>query len=194
MGIDCPPGDIRVAQQVVVEVLAVAAEESRELVDLALGEIQLGEVVRIAAEAAADSPEGIDKGALFAWECMHLKGLAKHAQSGLHIDQRVVHGSAAREAVYVPTHIHTLMDRVPFRSRNLCFGHRKWSGGRRILSDGDARHHHHCNGDSNAPRDMPGHCGRGLLLGQPGKTANIHHFKPHWKKRRSHRDLAPVRS
>jgi hypothetical protein len=40
MGIDCP-GNIWVAQQVVVEVLAVAAEQARELVDLALRCIQL---------------------------------------------------------------------------------------------------------------------------------------------------------
>jgi len=50
-----PAGDVRVATQIVVEVLAVATEHSRELVDLALVEGQAGEAVGIAAEAAAIS-------------------------------------------------------------------------------------------------------------------------------------------
>jgi hypothetical protein len=48
-----PGGNIRVAKQIVVEVLAVAPEYARELVALGLREVQLAEGEWIAAEAVA---------------------------------------------------------------------------------------------------------------------------------------------
>ena len=133
-----PAGNIRVTQQIVVEVLTVAPEHSGELVDLTLGEIQLGKAVGISAEPAANGPEGIYKRMLLAGECMHLESLAQHSRPGLKIDQRVVHGAAASNAGNAPAQIHGVMDRITNRSAYLCLGRWKWSGRRRNLCNCDA--------------------------------------------------------
>src|ERR1700721_644770 len=56
---------------------------SREIVDLALRKVQLGEAFRIAAEPAADGHEGIDERIFLAWKRVQFEGLAKHTRPGL---------------------------------------------------------------------------------------------------------------
>src|SRR5208283_736593 len=70
-------GKVRIAQQIVVEVLAVTAEQAGELVELALGKVQLGNVVRIAAEPGGKGFQVIDEGVLCVRQRAEFKGVAQ---------------------------------------------------------------------------------------------------------------------
>src|SRR5208283_3065924 len=65
---------VRIAQQVVVEVLAVTAEQTGEVVELALGKVQLGNIVRIAAEPGGKGFQAINEGVLRVRKRAQLKG------------------------------------------------------------------------------------------------------------------------
>ena len=66
-------------------------------------------------------------------ERTQLKGPAHQARTGLLIDQRVVHGSAALDVGNVPAYVHGLMGRIAIRD-----GHRLMRRGN--LRGNDTRH------------------------------------------------------
>ncbi len=162
-------GVVRGPQQVVVGVLAVAAEDARELVVLALGEVQLGVVVGIAAKARTEGRKRIQQRMLCALHGAHGKGLAQHARPGLDVDQRVVHGSAAGESHHVATQVRRLMDRIPILHRL-----RRRLGLGRCDSRRQQQH-----GDSDALRESGRGRARELFRGVQREPVFFRHLKPH---------------
>ena len=67
---------VRAVQQVVIEVLPVAAEQARELIELALRDIHLGEVVRVPAKAATEGRQVVEELVLRTRQRVHGKRLA----------------------------------------------------------------------------------------------------------------------
>src|SRR6202020_3216538 len=98
------------------EVLAVTAEQAGEFVELALGKVQLGKAVRIAAEPAGKGFQVIDERVLRVRQRAQFKSLAQYARTGLLVHKSVIHGTAAVDIGQVSAQIDRLMKRVALRS------------------------------------------------------------------------------
>ena len=153
-------GDSRIAEQIVVKVLAVAAEQAGKLVVLALGEVELGKAVGLAAKAAGENLQIVERSVLCALQRVQPEGLAENTRAGLQVHHRVVHGAAARDACHAAAKIDGLVGRISLRDR-----HRwawRWSGICRSLRNGDARRR-----KKHGHQHSQEHCKRWLLIIKP---------------------------
>ncbi len=101
--------NVGVRQQVVIRIEPVAAEQSGELVDCRLGEVELGHDVGIAAEAGAECREVVDKCVLVIRKGMQRECLGLNARSAVEVDEGVIHFSAARDTGHAAAHIDGVM-------------------------------------------------------------------------------------
>ena len=108
----CAGTEQGLVEEIVVEVIAVPAETAVEVVPAALGNLEAGDIERIASVAGRVGGQIIEEWRLGIIDRMHFKGLFEDAATGTLVDESVPHGVATGDGGDAATHFERLMDHV----------------------------------------------------------------------------------
>src|SRR5665213_3554313 len=101
-----------VGEQIVVEILAVAAKGAAEIVEFAFGEVERGNVVGVPAIAEAVRRKAIEQEGATGKGPDQVQREIQNARARLNVDQAVIHGAAAGLRYDVTAEVDGLMDGI----------------------------------------------------------------------------------